>query len=130
MNPFEMLDPYIDQLTTLRGPTAIVIFLIMFGYMMKMLPDRWLPNRWIPFVNCFVLGPALSVLLLGWPTNGEIPPEVRFPDLAAWAQAYQKGFCLSCLAWLGYGLVIGPITEKLKQAKPAPIPPAAEPQGV
>lgn len=106
MNPLDAIDPFITQLTTLTGPKQIVVFLIMFGYMLKMIPNAVFANRFIPLFNCFVLGPAMSVLLLGWPEVGQIAPGVRYPLLAAWAQAYQTGALLAAIAWVAHGVVL------------------------
>lgn len=107
----ELLDPFIDQLTTLRGPKAIIVFLIMLGYMVKMVPNKAIPNVIIPLLNCFVLGPLLTILLIGWPSSGEIDPEVRYPEFAAWAQAYQKGFLIGVIAWLAHGLILRKLVD-------------------
>lgn len=120
MNPIDVLDPIINQLISLKGPKQIIVFLIMFGYLLKMIPS--FPNVLIPIANCFVLGPALSVLLLGWPTNGEIAPTVRYPEIAAWAQAYQTGLLLGCIAWISHGLILRKvIDEKVSAWKDKPI---------
>lgn len=127
MNPLDALDPFINQLTTLRGPKQIIVFLVMFGYLLKMI--KRVPNIIIPIINCFLLGPFLSVILLGWPTNGEIEPAVRYPEIAAWSQAYQKGLLLGCIAWISHGLVLKRfIDEKVPAWKPKPpVPPPALP---
>lgn len=93
----EMLDPFILQVVTLRGPSAIVVFLIMLGYALKMFPA--IPNRFIPLVN-FVAGPALAVFLLPWPATGMIDPGLRYPDVAAWLMLIMTGFLLACIAWM------------------------------
>lgn len=126
MNPIDALDPFINQLTSLTGPKQIIVFLIMFGYLLKMIPS--FPNVLIPIANCFVLGPALSVMLLGWPTNGEILPSVRYPEVAAWAQAYQKGLLLGCIAWISHGLILRKfIDEKVEAWKDKPIEETSKP---
>lgn len=99
----DTLDPFINQITTLRGPTAVVVYIIMAGYALKMVPR--FPNRVIPLVS-FLLGPALGVLLVSWPTPEKIAPDVRFPDLAAWATAVMQGFLLACLAWISHAKVL------------------------
>lgn len=114
MNPFDMIDPLIQQFTTLSGTRLVIVFLVMAGYMMKMIPK--VPNRWIPILNCFLIGPALSVLLVGWPANGDIAPDVRFPEVAAWVQAYVKGLLLGVIAWLAHGMVLKRFVDEKVEA--------------
>lgn len=99
----QALDPFILQIVTLKGPTAVVVFLVMLGYAAKMIP--WIQNKYIPLIN-FAVGPILSVLLVAWPTTGSMEPGIRFPDVAAWFTVLQTGFLLACLAWITHAQVL------------------------
>lgn len=59
----DALNPFIQQVVTLKGSTAVVVFLIMLGYVLKM--SHWFPNRFIPLVN-FLVGPLLTPILVAW----------------------------------------------------------------
>lgn len=114
MNPLDAFDPIIDALADVRGPKGIILFIIMAGYIFKMAPNRWLPNYCIPLLNCFVIGPLLTGILIGWPTSTEMEPGVHWPNLAAWCWTYKKGFMLACVGWLIHGLVLKQIEKALK----------------
>lgn len=93
----EMLDEMILQVTRLQGPSAVVVFVIMLGYACKMI--QGFPNRYIPLVS-FVTGPVLTLILVGPPGTGQMPPNLFWPDLAAYTSCLVTGFLLSCLAWI------------------------------
>lgn len=93
----DTLNPFIEQVTTLKGPMVVVVFLIMLGYALKMIDS--FPNRYIPFVN-FVLGALLAPILVAWPTPGNMEPSLRFPELASWFTSTITGFLLACVAWI------------------------------
>lgn len=120
---FDAIDPFIIQLTTLKGPKLVIVFLIMLGYMLKMLPQ--VPNRVIPFVNCLV-GPVLSVFLVAWPTPGSMDHDLLYPHVAAWVQAVINGALLAILAWVIHRQVLRKYLDDKVQAwkdkTPAPSP--------
>lgn len=93
----DTLNPFIEQVTTLKGPSLLVVFLIMLGYALKMF--RQFENRGIPFVN-FTVGALLCPLIVAWPTPGSMEPDLRFPELAAWISSTINGFLLACIAWV------------------------------
>lgn len=93
----DTLNPFIEQVTTLKGPMVLVVFLIMLGYALKMAPN--FPNRFIPFVN-FIMGAALSPILVKWPAPGSMDSDLKFPELAAWFTSIITGFLLACVAWI------------------------------
>jgi hypothetical protein len=99
----ETLDNLILEIVTLRGPTAVVVFLVMLGYILKM--TGAFPNKYIPLVN-FIVGPILTVFIVDWPTPGSMPHGIRYPDVASWLTALQTGFLLSCLAWLSHAQIL------------------------
>lgn len=100
----------------------IMISLVMFGYVIRMIP--WIENRWIPMVNCFILGPLLSFVLLGWPGNGDMNPGCRWPEVCAYFIAYQRGFLIGVLAWMLHGFILKKIEEALASLGATP-PPSA-----
>lgn len=91
----------------------IMIFLIMVGYVIRMIPERFVPNDWIPGVNCFLFGPVLSFIMLGWPGPGEVNAAARWPDICAYAVAYQRGFLIGVFAWMMHGFVLARIEEAI-----------------
>lgn len=93
----EMLDQLILQVTQLKGPSAVVVFIIMFCYMLKMW--RLFPNRFIPIVGA-ILGPILTLILVGPPGTGSLAPNLFWPDLAAHVSCIVTGFLLFCVAWI------------------------------
>lgn len=93
----DTLNPFIEQVTTLKGPMLLVVFLIMLGYALKL--TKSFPNRGIPVVN-FIIGAALAPIVVAWPSPGSMDPALRFPDIAAWFTSTITGFLLSCVAWL------------------------------
>mgnify|MGYP000384882049 CR=1 FL=1 len=99
----EMLDEMILQVTRLQGPSAVVVFVIMLGYACKMI--QGFPNRYIPLVS-FVAGPALTLILVGPPGTEQMPPNLFWPDLAAYTSCLVTGFLLSCLAWIMHAKVL------------------------
>lgn len=99
----EMLDQFILQITTLKGPSAVVVFLVMFGYALKMTP--MVVNRYIPLIN-FILGPILTIFIVDFPTPGSMPPGVRYPEIAAWLTSILTGFLLACLAWISHAQIL------------------------
>lgn len=122
----ELLEQFIAQITTLRGPPAVVITIIFVGYFAKMCP--WIENKWIPLIS-FVLGPVLTLLIVGWPTTDTMAPGVRWPEIAAWATSIIQGFLLSCLAWASHAKVLRQLIDDkipaLQSEKPsAPTPPS------
>lgn len=122
MNPAELVTSFLNDLL---NPSAarIMLSLIMFGYVIRMIP--WIENRWIPMLNCFLLGPFLSFVLLGWPSNGEIEPACRWPEVCAYVVAYQRGFLVGVVAWMMHGFVLKKIEEALQKitGEKPPIPP-------
>lgn len=116
----EFITPFLKDLLNPES-TRLVISLIMFGYMMRMLP--WMSNRLIPMVNCFFLGPLLSFIVMGWPANGEINPSCRWPELCAYLMAYNRGFLVGVMAWMTHGFVLKKIEEGLEKLGVSPSPP-------
>lgn len=122
MNPLDFLDPILDSLTTVKGHKAVVLYLIVFGYVIRMCP--WIPNRFIPSINILVLGPFLSFTLLGWPSVGEIDPNCRWPELAAYVFSYGEGLNLGLVSWLGYEFGISKLENFFAgKGASAPVPP-------
>jgi drug/metabolite transporter (DMT)-like permease len=112
MNPFDYLDPLLSAFIDVRGPKQVVLLLVVSGYMGKMLPEKCFPNYLIPWFNCMIIGPFLSVFLLGWPSSGDVDPAVRWPDFAAWVYVVQRGIMLAIVAWLTHGLLLKKILDK------------------
>ena len=98
----ELIDQLIAEVTTLKGPSLVVVFIIFIGYALKM--SRF-PNRCIPLVS-FVIGPLLTPIMISWPEPGNMPNGVRWPEAAAWAQIVVMGFLLACIAWILHGKVL------------------------
>lgn len=121
MNPTDFVTPFLNDLLQ-PDSIRIALSLIMFGYVIRMIP--WIENRWIPMLNCFLIGPALSFFLLGWPSNGDINPNCRWPEACAYVVAYQRGFLIGVAAWMMHGFVLKKIEEALEKitggAKPPP----------
>lgn len=112
----ELLQKFIIQVTTLQGPTAVVFFIIMLGYALKMVPD--FPNRFIPLIS-FMVGPPLTLILVAWPSVGSMEPGIRWPEVAAWATSLIQGFLLACLAWISHAKVLRKlIDEKIPALTP------------
>lgn len=99
----DLIDSFISQIVTLKGPSAVVVFLVMLGYALKMIPK--FPNQHIPLVN-FLVGPVLTLFLVDFPNPGTMPPGVHYPDIAAWLTSFQQGFLLACLAWISHAKVL------------------------
>lgn len=99
----DMIDHYISQIVTLKGPSAVVVYLVMIGYALKMFPS--FPNKHIPLVN-FMVGPILTMFIVDWPTSGNMPPGVRFPEIAAWLTAVLQGLLLACIAWISHAKLL------------------------
>ncbi len=115
------IDAFVTPIISATGPKSIIIFLILFGYIMKMVPNKWFPNFLIPFINCLLLGPLFSVFILKWPSAGSIDPDVRYPEIAAWAFALQTGVILGVLAWILHKVVLTRLIDEKVAAwkKPA-----------
>ena len=112
----EIIDPLINYVTTLNGPSSVIVFLVMLGYVLKMLP--WFPNKHIPLSN-FIVGPVLTLFLVDWPSPETMPPAVRFPETAAWLTAIQRGFLLACVAWISHAKILrGLIDDKVPALNP------------
>jgi hypothetical protein len=92
----EALNPIIEDILKLEGPQLMLVFLIMEGYLLKMLP--YINNKYIPF---FVVGSGgvLSPFLIAWPDYTKLSYTLRFPEVAAWIQAIFIGFLLGFAAW-------------------------------
>lgn len=99
----ELIDSLILEFTTLKGPSLVVTVIIFVGYILKMLPR--FPNRYIPVVS-FVLGPLMTPFMVSWPSAGEMPPGLRWPEIAAWLTTLCTGLLLACLAWIVHGQVL------------------------
>jgi hypothetical protein len=99
----ELLDKALEEITTLHGPSLVVVFIILLGYALKMIPA--FPNKLIPLVS-FVIGPILTPIMVGWPDTGSIPPGVRWPEYASWATVLVQGFLFACIAWIMHGKVL------------------------
>jgi hypothetical protein len=99
----DLIDKLIVEVTTLKGPSAVVVFIIMFGYVLKMVPN--FPNRYIPLVS-FILGPLLTPMMVTWPQPGSMPEGVRWPEVTAWATVIVMGELLACLAWISHAQVL------------------------
>jgi hypothetical protein len=114
----EPFDALILFFVSLKGPSAVVVFLIMLGYILKMVPR--FPNRFIPCVNVLA-GMALTPILVSWPQPGDMPPGVRWPEAAAWTTVFITGFLLACVAWISHAKVLRKIIDDkvpaLQQAK-------------
>jgi hypothetical protein len=112
----ELIDAMITELTTLKGPSLVVVFIILAGYALKMIPR--FPNKFIPLVS-FCIGPLLAPVMVSWPNSGDMPPGVRWPEAAAWAQVIVMGFLLACCAWILHGKVLRKlIDEKIPALTP------------
>ena len=99
----ELIDQLILQVITLKGPSAIVVFIIMLGYAAKMVPR--FPNKCIPVVS-FIIGPLLTPVLVGWPTPGSMDPGLRWPEAAAWVTSIVQGHLLACIAWISHAKIL------------------------
>jgi hypothetical protein len=114
----EMLDSLILQVTTLKGPSAVVVFIIMLGYALKMVPK--FPNKYIPLAS-FVIGPVLTLILVGPPGTGTLSPNLFWPDLAAHVSCLVTGFLLSCVAWIMHAKFLRKmIDDKVPELNPKP----------
>lgn len=96
----ELIDKSILELTALQGPSLVVVFIIMLGYALKMIPK--FPNKFIPLVS-FIVGPILTPFMVKWPDVGDMPSGVRWPEITAWATVLVMGLLLACLAWILHG---------------------------
>lgn len=120
MNITEPFDALILFFVSVKGPSAVVVFLIMLGYALKMIP--WFPNRYIPLVN-FAVGPMLTPVLVTWPQPGDMPAGVRWPEIAAWATILVMGFLLACVAWITHAKVLRQLIDnKVPALQPKPEP--------
>lgn len=104
----DTLNPFIEQIVTLKGPTAVVVFLIMLGYALKL--TRF-PNKRIPLVN-FITGAILSPILVAWPNPGSMDFGLRFPEIAAWFTSIITGFLLACVAWISHAKVLRKLIDE------------------
>lgn len=93
----EIMNQLIEELFKLKGPQLVVVFLIMLGYLLKMLPK--FPNRYIPFINIGVAG-LLSPFLVAWPSPQNMDHDIRYIEIAAWMQSIISGFLLGIVAWI------------------------------
>lgn len=115
MNPLDYLDSFIVDILALKGPKLLIVFLIVLGYGLQAVPI--FPNKYIPRV-VLVLGILLSPFILSWPQPGQMPPELRYPDLAAWTQTLMAGFLLAAVSWLLHNKLLKPyIDDKLGAEK-------------
>jgi hypothetical protein len=110
MNPFDAIIPVIDWVTNLKGIPLVIALLIAVGYLLKMTP--FFSNRFIPFVNCLLLGPALTLLLVKWPEPGQMEEGVLWAMAAAWVTAYSKGMFIAVIVWAMHGVVLKRIIDK------------------
>lgn len=93
----EIINQLIEELFKLKGPQLVVVFLIMTGYLLKMIPK--FPNRYIPFINIGVAG-ILSPFLVAWPSPQSMDHDIRYIEIAAWLQSIISGFLLGIVAWI------------------------------
>jgi hypothetical protein len=120
MNPLGMIDEMILQIVTLKGPQLMIAFLIMTGYGLKIFP--WLDNKYIPPVTV-ILGGAMAPLFISWPAEGKMSPELRYPEVAAWAQIIITGLLLGAGSWLIHNKVLKPfIDDKISPPTYTPEP--------
>jgi len=98
MNPLEELDKIILQISALQGPTLLIFTLWITGYVMKLLPQRWVPNQVIPLAN-FGLAIVMTPFLVAWPEPGQQMLGLKYPDASAWIQTIDRGILFWALAW-------------------------------
>lgn len=97
VNPMELISPMLDYMTSWHGPPLVIMFLIVNGYMLKMV--RVFPNRFIPLVN-MGLSVVLTVFVVNWPDPAETwMVKVKWPAIAAWATVLMQGLLFNFAAW-------------------------------
>lgn len=103
MNPLTFIDEWIVKITALSGPTLLIVTLWMAGYFFKLVPV--FPNRLIPAAT---LGIALTMtpFLVMWPSPGDAPPGLRWPNITAWIQTVDRAVLLWALAWLTHATAL------------------------
>ena len=94
----DLINPLLNAVTSLHGEALVIFFLVVNGYMWKMVPS--FPNRWIPLIN-MLLGPLLCVAVVKWPDPADTwMQQVKYAELAAWANTLMQGVALSFVAWV------------------------------
>lgn len=114
MNPISLLDEWIVKITALSGPTLLIVTLWMIGYFFKLI--QWFPNRFIPIVT-FLLAVLMTPFVVLWPASGDQPQGLRWPEITAWVQTFDRAVLLWALAWLTHATALKKlIDEKLNGA--------------
>lgn len=119
MNPLQMIDEMILQVVTLKGPQLMIVFQILVGYGLKVIP--WFDNRFIP-LSTVVIGGLLAPLFIAWPEPGSMDPALRYPEVTAWAQTIITGLLLGAGSWLIHNKVLKPFIDD-KISPPSFTPP-------
>jgi len=114
MNPIKLIDDFILEILTLKGPTLFFAFLIVLGYGMKTV--KAFPREYIPRVILLV-GVVLSPFLLAWPDTGQQDFHLRWPAVAAWISVLMTGFLLAAGSWLFHNKVLKPYIDDRIGAK-------------
>ena len=97
MNPHELADQFLIELLALKGPSLLLVFLMMLGYGLKVVP--WIDNKRIPL---FIVlgGGVLAPLFIPFQSPGSIDPGLCCVEATQWASVLITGNLLGALAWL------------------------------
>ena len=99
----ELIDQAIARITALQGASAVIACIVMLGYALKMISG--FKNKYIPLVS-FAVGPPLTMILVGWPEPGNMAPNLRWPEAAAWVTSFIQGFLFACIAWISHAKIL------------------------
>jgi hypothetical protein len=120
MNAFDFIDPLLISLTALRGPKLLIAFVVVLGYGLKLIPS--FPNKYIPAAT-LCAGPILAPFIVAWPQPGDMEPNLRYNEAAAWIQIIIMGVLLSSLAWATHAKILRKlIDDKLETKSYTPEP--------
>ena len=121
MNPHELADEFLIELLALKGPSLLLVFLMMLGYGLKVFP--WIDNKHIPL--CIVLGGGmLSLLFIPLQPTKSIDPGLCCPEATQWASVLITGNLLGALAWLLHAKLLKKwIDEKVSKPDQPPTSP-------